>query len=109
MKILVTKYSNNYGGPAPCLNASIEAVDTNDIDCIYQFSYSDSDKSLIFKTALFRKTKLSDFSVESNKYLVALKGFDNNKYTYVLRDELTDNLKQFYKVIDVDKEVIEYV
>ena len=108
MKILATKYSNNYGGPAPCLNASVEAIDTNDIDCIYQFSYSDSNKSLIFKTALFRKTKLSDFSVESNKYLIALKDSDN-KYTYVLRDELIDDLKQFYKVIDVDKEVIEYV
>ena len=103
------KYTNDYGGPNPCLNFHIESINIDDIKAIYQFLYSDSRKSLICKTSVFKTTKLSDFSTESNKYLIEFKGEDErNRFNYVLCDEINPELKALYKIIDVDKEVVFY-
>jgi hypothetical protein len=110
MQITLEKYTNDIGGPYPCLNVSVESVDINDIEGIYQLQYSDSHKSLICKTAIFRQTKVSDFSTNSNKYRIKFKGNDDrNNFCYVLSGPLNDDLKALYTIVNVDKDVVEYV
>ena len=110
MQVTLEKYTNDTFGSYPCLVIDKESVDINDIECIYQFRYSDSDKSLIFKNDTFRETKISDFSTDSNKYRIKFKGKDDrNRFCYVLDGQLTDSLKPLYTVVDVDKDVVEDV
>ena len=44
MQVTLEKYTNDTFDSYPCLVIDKESVDINDIECIYQFRYSDSDK-----------------------------------------------------------------